>query len=153
MEHFARYDSPFGAIKIGYEDGLIRSIRRCNVPFSHTPSPVSDLAAGQLQEYFAQKRTAFDFPLEFSGTPFQVAVWEALCRIPYGETRTYGQIAAAIGRPKASRAVGMACNRNPIWIVVPCHRVLGADGSLTGYAGGLSMKRMLLEMEQASHSL
>jgi methylated-DNA-[protein]-cysteine S-methyltransferase len=81
------------------------------------------------------------------GTEFQQKVWAALCEIPYGETRTYGEIAAAIGSPKAARAVGMACNRNPVWITIPCHRVVGSNGSLTGYAGGLEMKKFLLELE------
>lgn len=150
MVHFARYDSPFGPIQIGYENGFVQSIQCCETEFPHAPSPVSDLAASQLREYFAGSRKTFDFPCELRGTSFQLAVWEALRRIPYGQTRTYGQIAAAIGRPKASRAVGMACHRNPLWIVVPCHRVVGSSGALTGYAGGLSMKRMLLDMEQTS---
>ena len=150
MVHFARYDSPFGPIQIGYENGFVQSIQCCETEFPHAPSTVSDLAASQLREYFAGSRKTFDFPCELRGTSFQLAVWEALRRIPYGQTRTYGQIAAAIGRPKASRAVGMACHRNPLWIVVPCHRVVGSSGALTGYAGGLSMKRMLLGMEQTS---
>ena len=81
------------------------------------------------------------------GTEFQKSVWAALVRIPYGQTRTYGQIAADIGRPKAARAVGMACNQNPVWIAIPCHRVLGRNGALTGYAGGLDLKQKLLELE------
>ena len=113
-----------------------------------TPSPLSDMVQRQLQEYFAGSRTSFDLPIKPKGTPFQLAVWQALEEIPYGETRTYGNIAAAIGNPKASRAVGMACNRNPLWIVIPCHRVVGSNHNLTGYAGGLSMKRALLELEQ-----
>ncbi len=81
------------------------------------------------------------------GTDFQRKVWAALCEIPYGQTRTYGQVACAVGSPKAARAVGMACNKNPVWITIPCHRVVGANGSLTGYAGGLEMKRQLLNFE------
>lgn len=110
-------------------------------------SPFLERAAEQLKEYFAGKRKVFDLPLEPEGTEFQKKVWAALCDVPYGETRTYGQIAAAVGCPKGARAVGMACNRNPIGIIVPCHRVVGADGSLTGYAGGLNTKAALLRLE------
>ena len=148
MISFARCDSPFGPIQIGYEDEIILSIRHCDVPFPHIPSPVSELTARQLREYFSGMRKTFDLPIAPMGTPFQMAVWRALCEIPYGETRTYGEIAAAIGNPKAGRAVGMACNRNPLWIVVPCHRVVGSCGNLTGYAGGLDLKRSLLQLEQ-----
>ena len=101
----------------------------------------------QIEEYFQGKRTEFDFPLDFSGTPFQVSVWQELLNIPYGETRTYGEIAKKLGKPGAARAVGMANHDNRIPIVVPCHRVVGHDGSLTGYAGGLHIKRQLLTIE------
>ena len=92
-------------------------------------------------------RRGFDLPLHEEGTPFQKKVWEELRRIPYGETRSYGQVAAAIGNPKAFRAVGMANNKNPIMIITPCHRVIGGNGALVGYAGGLNIKRYLLEIE------
>lgn len=147
MELYAYYDSPFGIIGIGYENDHILSIRRCDPEFPHTPSPVTDLANSQLQEYFAGKRQIFDLPIKPKGTPFQLTLWHALREIPYGQTRTYGELAAAIGNPKASRAVGMACNRNPLLIVIPCHRIVGSNNTLTGYAGGLSMKRALLELE------
>ena len=101
----------------------------------------------QLDEYFAGRRRDFDLPLAYGGTPFQRLCWEALRRIPYGETRTYGEMAREIGRPKAVRAVGHANHDNPIGVIIPCHRVIGANGSLTGYAGGLDMKRALLELE------
>lgn len=101
----------------------------------------------QLQEYFAGERREFDLELAPSGSPFQLQVWRALCAIPYGETASYGEIAAAVGQPGAARAVGGANNRNPIAIVVPCHRVIGASGSLTGYGGGLHRKRQLLALE------
>jgi methylated-DNA-[protein]-cysteine S-methyltransferase len=101
----------------------------------------------QLAEYFAGVRTRFSIPTEFVGTPFQTAVWRALLTIPYGETRSYRQIAGQIGCPKASRAVGAANGRNPISIIVPCHRVVGGDGKLTGFVGGLEVKARLLELE------
>ncbi|HEY4395787.1 MAG TPA: methylated-DNA--[protein]-cysteine S-methyltransferase [Polyangia bacterium] len=101
----------------------------------------------QLEEYFAGTRTAFDLPLAPVGSAFQKEVWAALCRIPFGATATYGQIARAVGKPEASRAIGGANHRNPIAIIVPCHRVIGADGSMTGYGGGLRRKRLLLELE------
>ena len=101
----------------------------------------------QLREYFAGERREFSLPLKPYGTEFQRRVWVALREIPYGETRTYKEIAERVGNAKASRAVGMACHRNPIVILVPCHRVLGSDGKLTGFAGGLDVKRELLELE------
>lgn len=104
-------------------------------------------AKRELEEYFAGKRTVFEVPLCLQGTPFQKKVWEALRQIPYGETRSYQEVAAMAGNPKACRAVGMANNRNPVSILVPCHRVIGKDGSLTGYGGGLDVKTYLLKLE------
>jgi O-6-methylguanine DNA methyltransferase len=104
---------------------------------------------GELKEYFAAKRREFSFPLDLRGTDFQLSCWRALLAIPYGETRSYAAIARALGKPNAFRAVGMANNRNPIAIVVPCHRVIASDGSLCGYGGGLDVKRKLLELEGA----
>ncbi|HEV3305887.1 MAG TPA: methylated-DNA--[protein]-cysteine S-methyltransferase [Candidatus Sulfotelmatobacter sp.] len=103
----------------------------------------------ELEEYFAGTRRAFDFPLDLRGTDFQLACWRALLAIPYGETRSYADIARAVGRPQGFRAVGMANNRNPVAIVVPCHRVIASDGTLCGYGGGLEVKRKLLELEGA----
>jgi O-6-methylguanine DNA methyltransferase len=103
----------------------------------------------ELHEYFQGKRRDFSFPLDLRGTEFQVACWRALLAIPYGETRTYADIARSVGRPQGFRAVGMANNRNPIAIVVPCHRVIASDGTLCGYGGGLDIKRKLLELEGA----
>lgn len=112
--------------------------------------PILDAAAAQLRDYLAGTRAAFELPLDLScGTHFQQSVWKALLRIPRGATTTYGALAAALDRPRAVRAVAAAIGRNPISIVVPCHRVLGADGSLTGYAGGLDRKRRLLALESA----
>jgi methylated-DNA-[protein]-cysteine S-methyltransferase len=101
----------------------------------------------QLDSYFCGNLTRFDLPLDLAGTEFQLKVWQALCRIPYGTTCAYGQIAKALGQPGAARAVGLANNHNPVPIIVPCHRVIGADGSLTGYGGGLPRKRRLLDLE------
>jgi O-6-methylguanine DNA methyltransferase len=103
----------------------------------------------ELEEYFAGERREFNFPLDLRGTDFQLACWRALLAIPYGETRSYGDIARAVGKPTAFRAVGMANNRNPVAIVVPCHRVIASDGGLCGYGGGLDVKRKLLELEGA----
>ena len=105
----------------------------------------------QLQEYFAARRKIFSIPLRLQGTEFQCMVWRELQRIPYGETASYGDIAKRIGRPKAVRAIGMANHRNKIPLIIPCHRVIGADGSLTGYAGGLELKKMLLEIEKTNN--
>jgi len=102
----------------------------------------------QLNEYFSGSRREFDIPLEIEGTPFQKSVWDALKAIPYGETRTYREIAEKIGNPRACRAVGMANNRNPVAIIIPCHRVIGANGKLAGYAGGLDIKEKLLDLEK-----
>jgi methylated-DNA-[protein]-cysteine S-methyltransferase len=112
--------------------------------------PVLVEAERQLQEYFAGERREFALPLDFRGTDFQCRVWQALRTIPYGETRSYGDIAGQIGSPKAVRAVGAANGKNPLSIIAPCHRVIGANGSLTGFAGGLDVKQRLLEMEKAA---
>jgi len=112
-------------------------------------SPVLRATAAQIREYFSGRRRAFDLPLRPQGTPFQRDAWEALRRIPYGETRSYGEQAVAVGRAGAARAVGAANARNPIVIVIPCHRVIGGDGSLTGFAAGLSRKQELLRLEGA----
>lgn len=111
------------------------------------PSPLLERAARELAEYFEGTRRVFTVPLAPAGTPFQRRVWDALAEIPYGETASYGTIAAKVGSPRACRAVGMANHRNPIAIFIPCHRVVGADGALTGYAGGLDRKERLLALE------
>ncbi len=109
--------------------------------------------AGQLGEYFAGTRTTFDLPLRASGNAFQRAVWQLMAEIPYGETRSYGDLARRLGDPTLARAVGVACGRNPLPIVVPCHRVVGADGALVGFGGGLDRKRFLLDLEQRAERL
>ena len=146
--NYAYYETAAGLVEIGCDDAIF-SLGKVDVPeHPHCPTALSDRAAAQLTEYFAGSRTTFDLPIRPTGTAFQMAVWQALLDIPRGETRTYGQIAASIGKPGASRAVGMACNRNPIWILIPCHRVVGSNKKLTGYAGGLEMKQMLLDLEK-----
>lgn len=144
--------SPIGLLTIEETDGAITALRFGGETVSPPPTPLLQRAAQQLTEYFAARRRRFDLPLRPQGTVFQQAAWSALCAIPYGQTRTYAQQAAAIGRPKACRAVGMANHCNPLPLFIPCHRVIGAGGKLTGYAGGLAIKRFLLELEQASAS-
>jgi len=107
-------------------------------------------AITQLEEYFAGSRHDFELPLDLQGTEFQIAAWNALAEIPYGRTASYGQQAASIGRPKAVRAIGGANGRNPVAIVLPCHRIVGADGSLTGFGGGIEVKKWLLDHEQST---
>lgn len=143
--------TPAGYLEIFAKNGAVTRILSAlqeNEMQSDAADPVLKQAAREMAEYFEGKRQNFSFAMQPEGTPFQRLVWEQLLRIPYGETRTYGEVARAVGNPNASRAVGMACNRNPIWIAVPCHRVVGAKGSLTGYALGLGMKRRLLDLER-----
>lgn len=144
--------SPIGLLTIEETDGAITALRFGGETVSPPPTPLLQRAAQQLTEYFAARRRRFDLPLRPQGTVFQQAAWSALCAIPYGQTRTYAQQAATIGNPKACRAVGMANHCNPLPLFIPCHRVIGAGGKLTGYAGGLAVKRFLLELEQASAS-
>ncbi|HRX59056.1 MAG TPA: methylated-DNA--[protein]-cysteine S-methyltransferase [Eubacteriales bacterium] len=146
-----RVASPVGDLIISADGKAVCAITNASpedavVP-ERTESVLLAKAAQQMQEYFAGKRKTFTFPMSPRGTAFQKAVWDELLKIPYGTTATYGQIAAAVGNPKAARAVGMACNRNPIWIAVPCHRVVGANCALVGYALGTGMKRALLDLE------
>ena len=144
-------DTPCGPLTVAAADGGVTAIRFGPGPsgFPVATGPLLEWAAEELRQYFRGELRRFTFPVEVHGTPFQRSVWEALRTIPYGETRTYGQIAALIGHPRAARAVGMANHRNPLCLVVPCHRVVGAGGGLTGYAGGLEIKRRLLALEQA----
>lgn len=148
--------SILGAICLEEENDALCGVHFCPdgapelepLPRRVVETPLLQEAEEQLNEYFAGVRREFDLPLAAKGTAFQQAVWAQLRRIPYGKVRTYGQLAAALGKPKASRAVGSACHCNPLCIVVPCHRVIGADGSLTGYAEGLDIKEYLLELER-----
>lgn len=148
------YLSPIGLLKIHTtEQGLcaIEFLGEGVLPKEKSvssPHPLLQQAVRELDEYFRGERRVFTLPLAPQGTPFQHSVWEALQRIPYGTTCSYGEIAATIGNPRASRAVGMANNKNPLPILIPCHRVIGADGRLVGYGGGLDIKKKLLALEQ-----
>ena len=146
------FDTPVGRLRLVEDQAGI-----CAVQFADGEDAPAEAggqgrflaqARGQLLEYFAGERRSFDLPLSTHGTPFQEKVWAALRSIPWGETRSYRQVAEMIGSPKAARAVGMANNRNPIPILIPCHRVVGKDGTLVGYAGGLERKRALLDLER-----
>jgi methylated-DNA-[protein]-cysteine S-methyltransferase len=153
MKSLFFYEYPIGRLGIGEENGAVSCVffsgKKVFPGYEPVETPLIRKAARQLEEYFAGRRKKFDLPLILRGTDFQVSVWKALQSIPAGETRTYGDIAALIGKPKACRAVGGANNRNPIPIIVPCHRVIGRDGSLTGYRGGLPVKQYLLELEKS----
>ncbi len=145
-------DSPLGPLRLFAADGALCGIFLPNqsptlIAGAGPPDPVLELAAGQLREYFAGHRRDFSVPLRAAGTEFQRTVWRALLAIPHGETRSYGALAQAIARPSASRAVGHANSKNPISILVPCHRVIGSNGALTGYAGGAAAKQWLLTHE------
>ncbi len=146
------YETMLGRMMIASNGDAIRAVQlehMANPCGKRAADALTDQAAQQLEEYFAGRRRRFDLPLDPAGTAFQQSVWAALKAIPYGETHSYKQVAQAIGNPGASRAVGMANNKNPILIIIPCHRVVGSNGALVGYAGGLDVKRKLLALEQA----
>lgn len=144
-------DSPVGKLLLAGDDqGLQRIQFQCNHDFSSYGTDNKELFAEviqQLDDYFNKKRTQFDLKLNPQGTEFQQSVWNRLQNIPYGQTKYYGQVAEEIGNPKASRAIGLANNKNPIPIIIPCHRVIGKNGHLTGFAGGLDVKQQLLDLE------
>ncbi|MGI9232262.1 MAG: methylated-DNA--[protein]-cysteine S-methyltransferase [Woeseiaceae bacterium] len=159
--YYCYLDTPIGELLLAGEEGSLSMIgfpkgamRRDPEPdWIYNEKPLED-ARGQLMEYFAGKRKSFDLPLQLNGTEFQVSVLQALQNIPYGETVSYGEIAKRIGRPKAMRAVGAANGRNPIPIVVPCHRVIGSSGDMTGFGGGIDTKEALLRLEaENTHDL
>ncbi len=140
-------ETPIGPLTLVADGEALVEARFGGFPIFHE-SPVLDMAERELKEYFSRQRFAFDVPLAPQGTPFQLRVWEEVRKIPYGETRAYIDIARALGNEKACRAVGRANNRNPLPLFVPCHRVIGRDGALVGYAGGLAAKKWLLRLER-----
>ena len=149
-------DSPIGRLLLTARDGALTGLYVAD--HDGAPELGDDCARDdaafaevrqQLEEYFAGERTTFDVKLDLTGTPFQVEVWNALLTVPYGETASYGDIARRIGRPQAVRAVGLANGRNPVSIIVPCHRVIGSNGSLTGYGWGVERKQVLLDLERS----
>lgn len=149
MKQILIVSSPVGPLTLTQEDQALTGLHFGEHPQqgAEGPTPLLEEAARQLEEYFAGQRKEFSLPLAPKGTEFQLRVWQALLQIPYGETRSYGELAAMVGNPKACRAVGGANHRNPLSILIPCHRVVGTGGSLTGYAGGLSVKEFLLKLE------
>ncbi len=149
-EYIETCESPVGPLTITANEQAVTGIIFGMSERESRPSRITETAVRQLKEYFNGCRKVFDLPLEAAGTVFQKKVWKALCDIPYGQTASYRQIAEKIDCPKGFRAVGMANNKNPISIVIPCHRVIGADGSLTGYGGGLAVKESLLQREAAA---
>ena len=153
MTHYRTIDSPIGLLTLAGHDQALTNLRMVDQTYepsrngwSPNPKALND-AVDQLNAYFAGELTTFDLELDLRGTEFQRRVWQALLTIPFGETRSYGEVAEQIGAPGAARAVGLANGHNPIAIIVPCHRVIGASGSLTGYGGGLDRKRSLLALE------
>ena len=144
------YPTPMGRITLASDGASITQLVFGAVELEGTnvPTALTNEAANQVQEYLAGKRKEFDVPLEPAGTAFQKEVWRALGRIPYGETRSYQQVAQMIGNPRAMRAVGGANNKNPLPLLIPCHRVIGVNGDLVGYAAGLKIKRFLLDLEE-----
>jgi methylated-DNA-[protein]-cysteine S-methyltransferase len=157
MKHHTVTDSPYGPLTLVAEDGVLCGLYMTDHrhrPPEETFGPGDDTLFAeteeQLKAYFAGELKEFTVELRLNGTSFQRSVWDQLHRIPYGETRTYGELADALGTPTASRAVGLANGRNPVSIIVPCHRVIGANGGLTGYGGGLERKQRLLDFERGA---
>lgn len=157
MTHYEQFESPIGPLLVTSDGealtGLYMTAHRggpeVDATWTHEPNAALFVATrAQLQQYFAGDRRTFDLPLRAAGTPFHQEVWRALLQIPHGQTLSYGELALRLGKPNASRAVGLANGRNPLSIVVPCHRVIGADGRLTGYGGGVARKAWLLAHEQ-----
>lgn len=148
MRACRRYETAIGSLWLEETDGALTHVTSAPLPETDRDTALLQKAHAELSEYFAGARKSFTVPLNPQGTMFQRAVWAALRAIPYGETRSYGEIAAAIGKPNAARAVGGANNRNPLLIFTPCHRVIGANGALVGFAAGLNMKEALLALEK-----
>ncbi|MGB3485855.1 MAG: methylated-DNA--[protein]-cysteine S-methyltransferase [Mycobacterium sp.] len=158
MTRYRMIDSPIGPLRLAGQGPVLTHLRMMNQTYEPDSADwtLDDRAfpdvVEQLADYFAGRLQSFDVRIQLAGTPFQQSVWEALRSIPYGETRTYGEIARQIGSPTAFRAVGLANGHNPIAVIVPCHRVIGANGNLTGFGGGLDRKSTLLNLEKTTSS-
>lgn len=151
---FWMFETTLGTMAVGEENGAIVRLYLPNRPMPRLmphKTPLLERAEEQILEYLNGQRQVFDLPLAPVGTPFQQRVWKNLLEIPYGRTASYGEIAKAIGSPRAARAIGMANHHNPVPILIPCHRVVGAKGQLTGYAGGLELKQVLLTLESGKN--
>lgn len=142
------YGTVIGKIYIAEQDNCICNVSFRTLNYTNKETPLIKKTYSQIKEYFDGNRNSFDIPISANGTEFQIKVWKELLKIPYGKTATYKEIAENIGNKNASRAVGMANNKNPIAIIIPCHRVIGSNGNLTGYAGGIEMKKYLLDLER-----
>ena len=161
--YYASRFFPVGEIGVACSDAGLYEVNLCSpvarlqmgafASYGDRKAILARRALGEIDEFLNGRRREFTVPLDLNGTPFQMLVWQELLKIPYGETRSYAEIARAVGRPKAARAVGMANHWNPVAIIVPCHRVVASDGSLGGYAGGLEMKSRLLEIEASANIL
>lgn len=152
MESYLIISSPIGKIMITEQDNKITQIKLTDEEVSVVNNNISELLIKtrlELEEYFCGQKTNFDIPTSLNGSDFQVRVWNELLNIPYGEVRTYGEIAKLVGNENASRAVGMACNKNPLMIIVPCHRVIGKNKKLVGYEYGIDIKQKLLDLESS----
>lgn len=151
MKRAFHIDSPIGQLHITVDGECVTSITVADCPINdeQTDDEFSMLVKEKVEQYFTGKTKELDFAIKMNGTPFQMRVWDELRRIPYGGVATYGEIARRLGKPAASRAVGMACNRNKLLLAVPCHRVVGAGGKLTGFAVGIERKEFLLSLEMA----
>lgn len=154
MKYYCYCDSPIGRMLLVGENGMLEELHfpkaaeQLEIPTNWQENEIFfEEHLRQLHQYFGGERQEFHLPLAAKGTPFQERVWRELCKIPFGKTASYGEIAERIGNPKACRAVGMANKKNPIPIIIPCHRIIGKNGSLTGFGGGLSVKRQLLDLE------
>jgi methylated-DNA-[protein]-cysteine S-methyltransferase len=155
MIRYNDYETEIGMIRIAEDNGKICKLDLAKGEpegWEKRETEILSRAAGELEEYLQGQRRTFDLPLAPQGTDFQKTVWQELIKVPYGTTASYGEIAARIGNPKAGRAVGGAAGRNSILILIPCHRIIGSDGSLTGFGGGLDMKRRLLDIEKQNQS-
>lgn len=154
MVKYAYYEIRYGILQIGYDDDVLTNIKVVKkYDGNNLRNELTDKTFNEINEYILGKRKSFDIPFKLNGSEFQMKVWNQLLNIPYGETTTYKEIAKSIGNEKAFRAVGMANNKNPLLIIVPCHRVIGSSGDLVGYAGGMEMKMDLLNIEKVSSQI